>query len=76
MQELTIYEVEQVSGGSVKGTVQAVTVAGGARIGAYVAAARMGAVIGAPAAGFVGAMVGAGVAMAVCYYWNGKYPSD
>ena len=75
MQVLNIDEIQSVAGGGTRDIVQSATVAGGARIGSYLAAARFGAAFGAPA-GIVGGLIGAGIATAVCYYWNSKHPSE
>ncbi|WP_175016847.1 hypothetical protein [Massilia sp. YMA4] len=69
-------EIEYVSGGGATRTiVNAATITGGAQIGSYLAAARLGATFGS-AAGPLGAIAGAMITTAVCYYWNSKHPSD
>jgi len=69
-------EIEVVSGGGAARMIAtAATVTGGAQIGSYLAAARLGATLGS-AAGPIGAVAGALLTTAVCYYWNSKYQSE
>jgi hypothetical protein len=69
-------EVNYVSGAGLRSTVATgATVAAGAQLGSYLTAARFGATLGA-AAGPIGAIAGAMITTAVCYYWNSKYQSE
>lgn len=76
MQVLSNDEIQYISGGGAARTiVTAATVTGGVQIGSYLAAARFGATLGS-AAGPIGAVAGALLTTAVCYYWNSKHPAE
>lgn len=70
MRELTVGEIQAVSGAGVGQTLgTAALTTGGAALGSYFGAARLGATLGA-AAGPVGAFIGGltGVTIAIIYY--------